>query len=125
MKNITIMIYAGMGKTFGISPEIIESLSHSYVIREEIPSVPESIMIRLRQTSYAPEMRQNRRDFLRRCQERNGYCKHTEMPYHGLERASNREFRNYVKTRRAEKEERIQKAFSREINNKTHNKRHH
>jgi hypothetical protein len=66
------------------------------------------------------------KDYLsRKYQDRHNYNRPTKMPFNGLQKRANREFREGEIIRKEGLEKNIQKAFSRKIENKTHKKRHH
>jgi hypothetical protein len=77
-----------------------------------------------KELNYLSEIKPSRRDLLRKCQSRSGYCRGTRIPYNGLLGKSSKEYKDFTEKRKVEKEEKIQKAFRREIRNHTSLKRH-
>jgi len=66
------------------------------------------------------------RDYLARTyQDRHNYNRPTKMPFKGLQKRVNQDFKNFVKQIASENEQKIEEAFDRKIKNKTYHKRHH
>jgi hypothetical protein len=119
-----IIIYLGMGDTFGICRDLDILLNSCYRkdVKTDYATLFKSGLEK--ETRCVPQPQVSRRDLLRKCQERHGYCQGTKMPYHGLQNRANREFRRTAQIEKMCKEKRIKEAFSRKIENKTHMKRH-
>jgi hypothetical protein len=127
MKHLVLMLYAGVDSTFGISPEIIEKLLNSYSRRKE--KINYSIILNAcleKEANYFPQNKPNRRDLLRKCQSRSGYCKGTRMHCeNGANKVTNQRNRENSRVRKSYQEKIIERTLSVEIRNKTYNKRHH
>ena len=56
------------------------------------------------------------KDYLsRRYQDRHNYNRATKMPFKGLQKRCNQDFRNFVKQRKAQREQKIKDAFARKV----------
>ena len=67
----------------------------------------------------------DRNYLLRKYQDRHNYNRPTQMPFNGLQKRADRGFRESRIVAKVREEQKIKKAFSRKIKNKTYMKRHH
>jgi hypothetical protein len=108
--------YGGTGELF--------DLLESYRINEDEKS-ERAVKSNFPRNSPTPYSGLDRSYLLRRHQERHGYNQGTKMPFNGLQKRANREFRESKIVTKVREERNIQQAFSRKIKNHTYMKRHH